>query len=566
MPKPFVFGLLVFFAACAGRQSGVPADTTPDSWVETTLRDLTLEQKIGQLIFPRAEGAFFNEDDPRMVEILEAAREGRIGGVVLFAGDPYETAAIVNRLQEVSTLPLLMASDHEYGAGMRVKGASRFPRAMAFGAGGTERDIEFQAEVTAREARALGVHLLLSPVLDVNTNADNDVIGTRSFGEIPERAGRLGAAFIRRAQALGVLATAKHFPGHGATALDSHFDLPVLRKPRKQLESVELVPFRHAIDARVAAMMPAHIAVPALDGRDDRPATLSPDILGGLLRDQLGFDGLVVSDALDMGGARKSAWDGQVAVDAVNAGIDALLVPPDPLVTYRALLRAVHRGELTESRIDASVRRILAAKQRVDLHRRRTVDLADLSRRVAKPEVQQRIEDMAERAVTVVRNRGRVLPLDGRAPERIFLVELVDPAHRDEEPDLITKELERRASSVRRARVDAREVPTTPGWLAARPDERVLLVLGRTDADSRVMESLKPSLSDTSVVASLDSPYRLAEFPEAAALVAAYDDAPASKRALVRALFGEIDLTGKLPVTLSDEYPVGTGIEIPNRR
>ncbi|HSF13933.1 MAG TPA: glycoside hydrolase family 3 N-terminal domain-containing protein [Vicinamibacteria bacterium] len=568
MTKPLIFGLLALLAACAGRQSGVPSEAKPDSWVETTLRDLTLEQKVGQLIFPRAGGVFVNEDDPRMIELLQAARDGRIGGVVLFAGDPYETSAIVNRLQEASTLPLLIASDYEYGAGMRVNGATRFPRAMVLGAGGTERDIEFQAEVTAREARALGVHLLLNPVLDVNTNADNGVIGTRSFGEIPERAGRLGAAFIRRAQSLGVLATAKHFPGHGATALDSHFDLPVLRKPRKQLESVELVPFRHAIEADVAAVMPAHIAVPALDGRDDRPATLSPDILGGLLRDQLGFDGLVVSDALDMGGARKTAWDGQVAVDAVKAGIDALLVPPDPLVTYRALVRAIRSGELTEPRIEASVRRILAAKQRVDLNRRRTVNLADLSRRVASPEVQQRIEDMAERAVTVVHNRGRVLPLDGRASGRIFLIEIVDPVHRDEEPDLLARELERRASNVRRARVDAKEVSGTPGWLAAEPDERVLLVLGRMEADSRVVpEALKSSLSGESViVASLDNPYWLAQFSDAAALVATYDDAAASKRALARAIFGEIDLTGKLPVTLSDEYPVGTGTVIPNRR
>ncbi|HJS73046.1 MAG TPA: glycoside hydrolase family 3 N-terminal domain-containing protein, partial [Vicinamibacteria bacterium] len=348
--------LLLFFLCCAGTKPLRAPDE--DRWAEEALSTLTLEEKIGQLIYPRSDGAFLNESDPSFRTLLEAAREGRIGGVVFFKGDPFATAALANRLQEESTLPLLMASDYEWGASMRVSGASRFPRAMAMGAFATEADVELQAEVTAREARALGIHLLLNPVLDLNTDPRNAVIDTRSFGDSPERAATLGAAYIRRAQSLGILTTAKHFPGHGGTDVDSHIGLPIVRQDRDRLERESLVPFRSAIAARVAAVMPGHLAVPALDGKEARPATLSPEILGGLLREGMGFRGLIVSDALDMGAARESAWDGQVAVEALKAGVDLLLVPPDPLVTHLALLLAVERGELSEARIDSSVRRV----------------------------------------------------------------------------------------------------------------------------------------------------------------------------------------------------------------
>jgi beta-N-acetylhexosaminidase len=263
-----------------------------------------------------------------------------------------------------------MASDYEWGAAMRVEDASQFPSAMALGAGGTVADVEFQEEVTAREARALGIHLLLNPVLDLNTNPDNAVINTRSFGQDPTRASELGAAIICSAQALGVLMVAKHFPGHGGTAVDSHVGMPVVRAFRDRLERVELAPFRAAIETGVAAMMPAHAAVPALGGSIDRPTTISKESLEDVLRAELGFRGLIVSDALDMGGARGAAWDGEVAVAVVRAGVDMLIVFPDSLVVHQSLVRAVERGDLNLVRIDALVRRILEAKERLGLHRR----------------------------------------------------------------------------------------------------------------------------------------------------------------------------------------------------
>ena len=393
--------LTIFLAlgvGCAGSRRGGPPDARSEarnaSWVEETLASLTLEQKVGQMINPRSDGLFLNEADAVVQELLGLARAGRIGGIVFFKGEPLETAALANRLQEAARLPLLMVSDYEWGPAMRVEGASRFPMAMAMGAGASEDDIEFQAEVTAREARALGIHLLLNPVLDLNTNPANTVINTRSFGEDPERAARLGAAYIVRAQELGVLTTAKHFPGHGATAVDSHVSMPVVRSDRDRLRNVELVPFQAAVDAGVAAVMSAHIAVPALGGPADKPATLSKKILQGALRGEIGFEGLIVSDALDMGGARAGAWDGEVAVAAVAAGVDMLLVPHDPLVTYESVMRGVRRGDISEARIDDAVRRILQAKARLDLHRKRSVDLRSVQRTVNPPSVRERIDAM----------------------------------------------------------------------------------------------------------------------------------------------------------------------------
>jgi beta-N-acetylhexosaminidase len=577
--KRLSIGLCLLAAACAARK---PVGTTPPdvgtkkSWAEETLRAMSLEDKVGQLIYPRSNGEFLNEADPRFRDLILAAREGRIGGVVFFKGDPLETAAIANRLQEESPLPLLMASDYEWGAAMRVDGASRFPRAMAMGAGGTEDDMELEAEVTAHEARALGIHLLLGPVLDLNDNPDNPVIDTRSLGESPERVARLGVAYIRRAQASGVLATAKHFPGHGGTSEDSHLLLPVVSSDRSRLESENLVPFRAAIDAGVAAVMTAHVAFPALDSDPHRPATLSPEILEGVLRGELSFRGLIMSDALDMGGARAGAWDGEVAVSAMKAGVDMLLVPPDPRVTYRAVLRAVQRGDLGVARVDASVLRILEAKERLGLHRRRTVDLEDVPRRVANPFVEQRVRDIAARGVTLLQNRGGVLPFRSEAPPRILLVDYLPESDREIDPAVLEDELTRRAQSVSRLDLTPSSAPGLAGAVASSEAGVVVVasyarsrsLLGRDEIAPGLLEKLRGRVASGApvVFASLGTPYVLASLPEASALVATYDFAPASQRALASALFGETAIGGKLPVRVSAEYPLGRGIDLPERR
>jgi beta-glucosidase-like glycosyl hydrolase/CubicO group peptidase (beta-lactamase class C family) len=569
--RPHTISLLAWVSlaiACAGTRTPEPGQKK--SWAEETLASLTLEQKVGQLIYPRSDGLFVSESSPEFRVLLDSAREGRIGGVVFFKGDPLETAALANRLQEESRLPLLMALDTEWGAAMRVDGATRFPRAMVLGAGGTEDDMEFQAEVTAREARALGIHLMLSPVVDVNTNSDNAVIDTRSFGESPEWVGRLASAFIRRAEKLSVLTTAKHFPGHGATTVDSHLTLPVVHESREDLDETSLAPFRAAVDAGVSAVMTAHVAVPALDRGKWRPATLSPEILEGVLRGELGFRGLIVSDALDMGGARERAWDGEVAVQALASGVDLLLVPPDPLVTFRAVVRAVERGDIPEARIDTAVRRVLEAKERLGLERRRTVDIRDLPRRLQAGSAAARIDEIAARGITLLRNRGDLLPLPSEKPPDILLVNVVYPKDPDVDPELLADELARRAKGVRVISASALELEDSENaeLVVVASYLRSRSHLERGELSARLLGALRKRLAAGRpvVLASLGSPYVLDALPEATALVATYDFAPASQRALAAVLFGERSVSGKLPVTLSKEYPLGTGKELEARR
>ena len=562
--------LLAFGVGCAGSRRGEAPDARNVSWVEETLATLTLEQKVGQMIYPRSNGLFANESDAEVQELLAAARAGRIGGFVFFKGEPLETAALANRLQEAAKLPLLMASDYEWGPAMRVEGASRFPVAMAMGAGASEDDIEFQAEVTAREARALGIHLLLNPVLDLNTNPANTVINMRSFGEDPEQAARLGAAYIQRAQELGVLTTAKHFPGHGATAVDSHLSMPVVRSDRERLRNVELVPFAAAVDAGVAAVMMAHIAVPALGGPADKPATISKEVLQGALRGELGFEGLIVSDALDMGGARAGTWDGEVAVAAVEAGVDMLLVPPDPLVTYESVLRGVRRGELSEARIDDAVRRILQAKARLDLHRKRTVDLMAVQRTVNPPSARERIDAIASKTLTLVRNDNEIVPLSSAEPPDVLLVDYLFARDRASDPDVLAEELQKRARRVRRVRLTPRTVDTMAERIVPEPGEVVVVasyaqkrsLLGPGERAEALTEALAElARRGTRVIfVSLGTPYALSELSGAVALIATYDFAPASQRALARALFGEVPINGRLPVRLSEGYPQGHGL------
>ena len=568
--------LLALGVGCAGSRRGEPPDDRPDSrnasWVEETLASLTLEQKVGQMIYPRSGGLFLNEADAAVQELLGLARAGRIGGIVFFKGEPLETAALANRLQQTARLPLFMVSDYEWGPAMRVEGASRFPVAMAMGAGASEDDIEFQAEVTAREARSLGIHLLLNPVLDLNTKPANTVIHTRSFGEDPERAARLGAAYIVRAQELGVLTTAKHFPGHGATAVDSHVSMPVVRSDRDRLRNVELVPFRAAVDAGVAAVMSAHIAVPALGGPADKPATISKEILQGALRGELGFEGLIVSDALDMGGARAGAWDGEVAVAAVEAGVDMLLVPPDPLVTYESVVRGVRRGDISEARIDDAVRRILQAKARLDLHRKRTVDLRSVLRTVNPPSARERIDAIASKTITLVRNDNDIVPLSSAEPPVVLLVDYRFARDRASDPDVLADELRKRARRLRRVRVTPGTVDTMAARIVPEPGEVVVVasyaqkrsLLGPGERARALTETLDDLAGrGTKVIfASLGTPYALSELSGGAVLIATYDFAPASQRALARALFGEVQVNGRLPVRLSEGYPQGHGLHV----
>ena len=532
----------------------------PAATAEAALAGLDLEGRVGQLILPRAPARFLHQDDPERRRLLDLAASGRIGGVVVFAGTPEGTLGMTSALQAAAPLPMLVAADYEWGSAMRTEGGIRFPPAMQAGAAPDPRALERQGRIVAREARAVGVHLVLAPVLDVLTSADSRVIGTRSFGSDPDVVASLGAAFLRGVEAGGALATAKHFPGHGGTETDSHFRLATVRADRETFERLHLAPFRAAVAAGVSAVMPGHLAAPALDGRDDRPAILSPEILGGLLRGEMGFDGLIVSDALEMEGARRGRFDGEVAVETLRAGMDVILVPEDPVVAHAAVVRAVRDGRLSESRLDEAGRRVLIHKARLGLFRDRAPQ-EPLPEAFSDPADRDFAASRFARGLVLLDDPEALLPfstrITGAAPRtpRLLLVEV----HR-ENPYASDRRHFRGALRRRGALLD-RIAAEGHGSLplgrfteaAARADAVVVADFRRTGLSppSALLEAVTP-FAEKLVAVSFGNPHGVRGLPPEAAVVLAWDDAPAGQRAAAAALFGEAGFDGRLPVPLGE--------------
>jgi beta-N-acetylhexosaminidase len=546
------------------------------------MKALTLREKVAQLIFIPFHGAAPNARSREYRQFVKLIRDARVGGMVLVnwnngrltdKAQPYELAAFLNRMQKLARVPLLVAGDFERGASMRVDGTTVFPQAMAFGAAGDPALTRFEGQVTAREARAIGVQWIFFPVADVNNNPDNPIINIRSFGEDPNQVASHVVAFIEGSHAdphYHVLTTAKHFPGHGDTAVDTHLNLAVINAPRERLEAVELLPFRAAIQAGVDAVMTAHIAVPAL-APADTPATISPAILTGLLRGEMGFKGIVVTDALEMGGIAKGYSGGEAAVLALQAGADALVMPPDPEAAIRAIMGAVQSGRLTRARIDESVARLLAAKERLGLARRRTVDLEAISDQIAMPDDQARAQQIANRAVTLVKNDGGVLPL--RAPAGTCFLTLAE-SHFSREGQMFAREVRNREKNVVLLQLDTSMPPQAldAALQKTSPCERFAVAAFASVAAYRGEVALGgdfPRLLDALfasgkpvVLIVMGNPYLVRSFPKAAAFLLTFSTVPISETAAVQALFGEIPIRGHLPVSIPGVAKIGEGIEL----
>src|SRR5580700_4915717 len=405
------------------RQPGpVHLDREGERWAQRTLRKLTLEEKVGQLFVVWVRAKFLNIDSPEYLQLRDSMRKYHLGGFTmtvpwdppfLYRSQPYEAAELLNRLQQDSKLPLVIAADFERGVTMRLHGATEFPHAMAFGAAGKSEYAEAFGRVTAQEARAIGVHWNFFPDADVNSNPANPIINTRSFGEDPQQVGDLVTAYIRGARAHGMMTTVKHFPGHGDTATDSHLGVAQVTGDMARLNTVELPPFQMAIEAGVDSVMVAHVSIPALDPDPNHVATTSPAIVTGLLKNQLGFKGIVVTDALDMAALTRlySANIGRAAVDAFKAGNDVLLIPADLDASYHAMLEAVRTGEISQAQLDASVLKILKAKAALNLYKTRLVNVEALSTLVGKPENLAFGQQVADSSITLLRDNGKLLPL-----------------------------------------------------------------------------------------------------------------------------------------------------------
>jgi len=571
-------------------------------WAEKTLHKLSVEEEVGQLFMVWCRAGFLNVESPEYLQLRDAMQKYHVGsfamtvhvdGPFLLRSEPYEAAELLNRLQRDSKLPLLFAADFERGVATRLMGTTNFPHAMAFGADGKLEDAENFGRITALEARAVGVHWNFFPDADVNSNPANPIINTRSFGEDPKQVGDLVSAYIKGAHEGGMLTTVKHFPGHGDTATDSHLGVASVNVDRAHLDSIELPPFKQAIDAGVDSVMVAHVTVPALDSDPNHVATISPTVVSDLLEKQLGFKGVVVTDALDMAGlTHLFANDiGRAAVEAFKAGNDLLIIPADLGASYDSMVKAVKSGEISKDRLDRSVLKILKTKASLGLNESRTVDLNALATDVGKPQDITFGQQVADSAITLVRENGKVLPLKSKGTNKAALPYMSrEETHNDTLAVLFSDDV--RTESGRafgrefRARIpDARVIYVDPRIAAGMTDEVLKAVdeaqtvvaavyviptagkignsMAMADATGSLLQQLLDRAAQKTAVIAMGNPYLASDFPKIENYICTFSNASVSEVAAVKAVFGEIPVRGHLPVTIPNVAQRGAGIERP---
>jgi beta-N-acetylhexosaminidase len=585
-------------------QHGASIHLTRDGerWADRTLRKLTLEEKVGQVFMIWCRASFLNVDSPEYLQWRDAMQKYHIGsfamtvhvdGPFLLRSEPYEAAELLNRLQRESKLPLLFAADFERGVSTRLQGTTVFPHAMAFGGDGKMEDAENFGRITGEETRAIGIHWNFFPDADVNSNPANPIINTRSFGEDPQQVGDLVTAYIKGAHEAGMLTTVKHFPGHGDTATDSHLGVASVNGDRTHLDSIELPPFRQAIAAGVDSVMVAHVTVPALDADPNHVATISSSVVTDLLEKQMGFKGLIVTDALDMAGLTHlfASNIGRAAVEAFKAGNDLLLIPADLGASYEAMVKAVRSGEISRERLDHSVLKILKIKASLGLQVSRTVDVSALATAVGKPENIAFGQQVAESAVTLVRDNSKVLPLKSKGTIKAGLpYTTVEETHNQVVAVIFSDDVRTESGRVFgrefRARVpDARVIYVDPRIAAGESDDVLKAVdeaqtvvtavylipsagkignsMAMADATGTLLQQVLDRAAAKTVVVAMGNPYLASEFPKIENYVCTFSNATVSELGAIKALFGEIVIRGHLPVTIPNVAQRGAGIERP---
>src|SRR3989440_1877085 len=568
-------------------------------WANKELKRMSLDEKIGQLISVGINATFLNQDSEAFKTLRHQVVDNHIGGIILFRGPVYESVMIVNRMQELAKYPLLISADLEAGSRMRFDDTVNFPWNMAIAATGNPDYARRAGDLTGREARAMGIQQIYAPVSDVNNNAANPVINVRSYGEDPIEVSRYVSAFVEGAQHAGVIATAKHFPGHGDTATDSHRGLPEIDVTRERLNSVELVPFRAAVDAGVGAVMTGHIGLPlidstaiqplprdvkikAIDTSDDgeiiaagtMPTTLSP-VMNGILRNDLHFDGLIVTDAMSMSGLTIYFTQEEASVRAIEAGADLLLKPADPDASLRGVRDAVKQGRLTEARIEQSARKVMAAKYDLGLTQQRLTSLDQIDQEVAGKKANELADDIADDAITLVKNDAKLLPWT-RSPnakvfnlaitngdDRLFITQAFVGAMSRGGVKMETMVLDDRSSEPEVAKAIDK---------ASRADIVIVSMYGRVrTGQARSVALPEPGTAALNqlieknarlIGISFGNPYILMSFPKLQTYLVAYGDMPSLQEAAAESLLGQHEIKGHLPISLPGMYPRGTGIQL----
>jgi beta-N-acetylhexosaminidase len=571
--------VMVSLCACAGGPA-VPAPLpqpepfrpelrgVPD--VEDLIAALPVRDKIAQLVVPWIPGTYAAYDADAFARMEMWVDSLHVGGLIVSVGSPLDIAAKLNRLQERSSLPLLIASDLEGGTSIRFNGGTPLPPNMGVAATGSDSAAYEMGRITALEGRAVGIHLAFAPVADVNNNPDNPIINTRSFGEDPATVGRMVAAEVRGLQDNGMLATAKHFPGHGDTGTDSHIELPVIASNWARLDSVELVPFRSAIAAGVKVVMSAHIALPGIDPGGLRPGTVARDVLTGILRDSLAFQGLVVTDALNMGGIT-NAYGADASVRAFLAGADLLLQPADPAAAIAAMEAAVSRGQIRPERLDSSLRRVLQAKRDLGLFTRRTVSLDSVPGMVGSSRFLGEAREMAARSVVMVKDvSGTVHSLRSSKPP-ITLITFGEEDNRTVGLALAA-ELRRQGLAPAVFALWPGSGPASYDSAAAALSRRPVALFVTADKPTAWRGSIglperlsaligASARARPTILVSLGNPYLISKLPEVGSYLIGWRSNPVTEEAMARALAGAAPITGRLPISIPPLYPRGWGVE-----
>lgn len=566
----FVVCSVAALAACGPSPSpAAPAPRPAPASADAALASLSTRDKIAQLVMPWIPGSYTARDEDMSAQVRRWVDSLHIGGVIVSIGSPLDIAAKLNDLQRRSRLPLLVASDLEAGTSIRFNGGTPFPSNMGVGAAGREQDAYAMGRITALEARVVGIHIAFAPVADVNNNPANPIINTRSFGEDPHAVANLVAAEVRGMQANGLLATVKHFPGHGNTGTDTHIALPTNGESWSQLDSIELVPFRAAVAAGVAGVMSAHIAMAGVDSGEIRPATVSPAVLTGILRDSLGFHGLAVTDALNMGGVVSRYGGGEAAVLAFLAGADLLLQPADPAATIDAMEQAVRSGRITAARLDESVRKLLAIKQRFGLFTRRTADLDSVTAVVGSAAFLDTARDVAARSIVLASDSGGAVDSLRARRGRVTVIAYGDETSPATGATLIG-ELRRLGDTVTAFRLQPASGPASydSARVALAVSPAAVFAVGVRYHERRGTIAMPDSLAALievsaaerpSVLVSFGTPYLVSQTPHVGSYLLAWVSNPVCEAAAAAALAGA-PITGRLPISIPPRYPLGGGL------
>ena len=562
----FIFFLLTLFNLCGQNFDPLRTDDyfLQEKWVDSILSSMTIDEKIGQLFMIQA---YSNLDSVHENEIKEMIQKYHVGNLIFMQGTPIKQVELTNKYQSFSKVPLMIGFDGEWGLDMRLKNSYRFPWNMSLGAIQDNSLIHKFGEHIGNHARRIGIHVNFAPVVDINTNPLNPIIGNRSFGENKINVTQKAIAFSKGMQSMGVLANAKHFPGHGDTASDSHLKLPVLNFNRQRLDSVELYPYKRVFDAGMASVMTAHLSIPVLEPNPKLPTSLSSNVVTDLLKYKLGFLGLIFTDGLNMKGAANYSSSSEINLAAILAGNDILLIPHDIPETINLFKTSIQTGVLSYERIDESVRKILLAKYKVGLHTYKPIELLNLEKDINTPEDEVLHRELVKNSMTLIKNKKKLLPIsDLKKLHKIAYVALGEASH-----DPFFKELQKYSEIFKVEKDNLNEIIDTL-------EDFDLVLVGFHKSNAHPWKPYQFSNKESvwlheisrknkTILSVFASPYSLLNiksFNNLESILVAYQNSVIAQKIAAQTIFGAIDAKGVLPVSIKNKFPEGTSISTKN--